>query len=201
MTNTSSFTIASRPVGPNYPCLIIAEVAQTHDGSLGLAHSFIDAVAEAGADVVKFQTHITCAESTLSEPWRIEFSRQDKTRYDYWKRMEFSEEQWRGLKKHAEEQGLIFLSSPFSVEAIELLNRVGVTAWKVASGEVNNPVLFESIARTSLPILLSTGMSSLHEIDEAVTRIRKLGLPFAVLQCTSAYPCPPEKIGLNLMSL
>jgi N,N'-diacetyllegionaminate synthase len=183
----------------NYPCLIIAEVAQTHDGSLGLAHSFIDAVAEAGADVVKFQTHITCAESTLSEPWRIEFSRQDKTRYDYWKRMEFSEEQWRGLKKHAEEQGLIFLSSPFSVEAIELLNRVGVTAWKVASGEVNNPVLFESIARTSLPILLSTGMSSLHEIDEAVTRIRKLGLPFAVLQCTSAYPCPPEKIGLNLI--
>src|SRR5688572_20541205 len=108
--------------------LIVAEVAQTHDGSLGMAHAFIDAIAQSGADAVKFQTHIASAESTLEEPWRVKFSRQDKTRYDYWKRMEFSESQWRGLKKHAEAEGLLFLSSPFSLEAVQLLHRIGIEA-------------------------------------------------------------------------
>ena len=116
-------------------CFVIAEVAQAHDGSLGMAHAFIDAIASAGADAVKFQTHIARAESTPAEPWRVKFSPQDKTRYDYWKRMEFTEEQWHGLKQHAEERGLKFLSSPFSTEAVDLLTRVGVAAWKVASGE------------------------------------------------------------------
>ncbi|MGC8917653.1 MAG: N-acetylneuraminate synthase family protein, partial [Thermoanaerobaculum sp.] len=112
--------------------LVIAEVAQAHDGSLGLAHAFIDAAADAGASAIKFQTHIAAAESTLGEPWRVKFSPQDRTRYDYWRRMEFTEEQWVGLREHAEERGLYFLSSPFSVEAVELLERVGVAAWKVA---------------------------------------------------------------------
>src|SRR3972149_6009094 len=106
-------------------CLIIAEVAQSHDGSLGTAHAFIDAIANAGADAVKFQTHIAAAESTPDEPWRIKFSQQDSTRYYYWKRMEFTEDQWHGLKKHADERGLMFLSSPFSIEAVDLLSRVG----------------------------------------------------------------------------
>src|SRR5215212_6221219 len=95
---------------PKARCLIIGEVAQAHDGSLGSAHAYIDAVANAGADAVKFQTHIAAAESTPGEPWRVKFSRQDATRYDYWRRMEFSEEQWRGLAEHAQERGLIFLS-------------------------------------------------------------------------------------------
>src|SRR5258705_13838572 len=94
-------------------CLIIGEVALTHDGSLGLAHSFVDAIADAGADAVKFQTHIADAESTPSEPFRIGFSQQDATRYEYWKRMEFTEDQWRGLEAHARDRGLIFLSTPF----------------------------------------------------------------------------------------
>ncbi|MDW8129036.1 MAG: N-acetylneuraminate synthase family protein, partial [Bryobacterales bacterium] len=94
-------------------CLIIAEVGQNHDGSLGTAHSYIDAVARAGADAVKFQTHIAAAESTPHEPWRVKFSRQDATRYDYWKRTEFTPEQWSGLAEHARQRGLIFLSSPF----------------------------------------------------------------------------------------
>src|SRR5687768_9268134 len=80
-------------------CLIVGEVAQAHDGSLGTAHAFVDAIADAGADAVKFQTHIAAAESTPEEPWRVKFSRQDATRYDYWKRMEFSEAQWHGLKQ------------------------------------------------------------------------------------------------------
>jgi N,N'-diacetyllegionaminate synthase len=182
-------------------CLVIGEVAQAHDGSLGTAHAFIDAIAAAGADAVKFQTHIAAAESTPGEPWRVRFSPQDATRYEYWKRMEFTEEQWAGLARHAEERGLLFLSSPFSVEAARLLDRLGMKAWKVASGEVSNPVLFDALLATCKPVLLSTGMSPLAEIDEAARRVQKLGLPLAVLQCTTAYPCPPEKLGLNLLAV
>src|SRR5438874_3428727 len=111
---------------PEARCLIVGEVAQAHDGSLGMAHAFIDAIANAGADAVKFQTHIAAAESTRAEPWRVKFSYQDQTRYDYWKRMELTEAQWLGLKQHAEDCNLMFLSSPFSLEAVELLKRIGV---------------------------------------------------------------------------
>jgi N,N'-diacetyllegionaminate synthase len=181
-------------------CLIIGEVAQAHDGSLGLAHTFIDAIAAAGADAVKFQTHIAAAESTPAEPWRVRFSPQDESRYDYWRRMEFTEEQWHGLARHARDRGLLFLSSPFSVEAVGLLRRIEVAAWKIPSGEVSNPALLEPILDSGLPVLLSTGMSGLGEIDAAVERIRARGVPLAVLQCTSVYPCPPERIGLNLLA-
>ena len=180
-------------------CLIIGEIAQAHESSLGMAHAFVDAVARAGADAVKFQTHIAAAESTREEPWRVRFSHQDRTRYEYWKRMEFTEEQWRGLKQHAEEVGLKFLSSPFSVEAVDLLSRVGVAAWKVASGEVSNEQMFERMIATRLPILLSTGMSPLEEIDAAARKVKDAGLNLTVLQCTSMYPTPPEKLGLNLI--
>lgn len=182
-------------------CLIVGEVAQAHDGSLGAAHAFVEAIAKAGADAVKFQTHIAAAESTAQEQWRTPFSYQDASRYDYWKRMEFTEDQWRALKRHAEELGLGFLSSPFSVEAVELLARVGVAAWKVASGEIANTSMFDAMAATGLPFLLSTGMSPLAEIDAAVGRVKSRNLALTVLQCTSAYPCPPEKIGLNLIPL
>ena len=182
-------------------CLIIGEIAQAHDGSLGMAHAYIEAVAKAGADAVKFQTHIAAAESTPGEPWRVKFSPQDATRYDYWRRMEFTEDQWRGLKEHATDKGLLFLSSPFSHEAVEMLERIGVPAWKVASGEVNNLPLFERMLQTGIPILLSSGMSPLDELDRAVESVRARGVPFAVLQCTSAYPCPPERLGLNLIPL
>jgi N-acetylneuraminate synthase len=184
---------------PDAASLIVGEVAQAHDGSLGMAHAFIDAIASAGADAVKFQTHIAAAESTPAEPWRVKFSPQDESRYAYWKRMEFSEEQWGGLRRHAAERGLLFLSSPFSREAVELLSRVGVAAWKVASGETGNQPLLERIAATRLPVLLSTGMSPLSEIDRAVQQLAGHGPAIAVLQCTSAYPCPPEKVGLNLI--
>ena len=181
--------------------MIVVEVAQAHDGSLGMAHAFMDAIANTGADAVKFQTHIAAAESTPEEPWRIDFSPQDATRYDYWKRMEFSEEQWSGLKNHAEERGIEFLSSPFSFEAVKLLTRVGVAAWKVPSGETANTPMLDRMIYTGLPIILSTGMSPLNEIDVAVDQIKASGVPLVVLQCTTAYPCPPEKIGLNLIPL
>ena len=196
-TNAAAFS--DRDIVQAKPCVIIAEVAQAHDGSLGIAHAYIDAIAAAGADAVKFQTHIAAAESTAAEPWRVKFSLQDATRYDYWKRMEFTEDQWCGLRKHADEKGLKFLSSPFSVEAVELLSRVGVAAWKIASGEVSNTPMFERIVATGLPVILSSGMSSLSELDLAVERVKAKGLPLNVLQCTSLYPCPPERVGLNLI--
>ena len=193
--------LGARPIPgrPEAACLIVGEVAQAHDGSLGMAHAFIDAIAAVGADAVKFQTHIAAAESTPGEPWRVRFSRQDESRYAYWRRMEFTEEQWHGLRQHASERGLLFLSSPFSGEALELLTRVGVAAWKVASGEVGNPGILDRMVATGLPVILSTGLSCLDEVDAAVTRIRGRGLALAVLQCTSAYPCPPERVGLNLL--
>src|SRR5438094_2671899 len=155
---------------PEARCLIVGEVAQAHDGSLGIAHAFIDAIAAAGADAVKFQTHLAHAESTPAEPWRVRFSMQDDSRYAYWRRMEFTEEQWCGLRAHAIDRGLLFLSSPFSLEAVELLMRVGVAAWKIASGEIANGSMLDRMTESGLPIMLSTGMSRLDEIDTAVTR-------------------------------
>ena len=182
-------------------CLVIAEVGLAHDGSLGLAHAFIDEAARGGADAVKFQTHIAAAESTPAEPFRVTFSRQDATRYEYWQRMEFSETQWRGLAEHARDTNLLFLSSPFSVEAVDLLARVGMPMWKIASGEVSNRPLIEAVAATGRPVLLSSGMSSLGELDVAADRVRGAGAPLAVMQCTTAYPCPPERIGLNMLAV
>ena len=183
------------------PCAVIAEIAQAHDGSLGTAHAMIDAAAEAGADAVKFQTHIAEAESTPGEPWRVKFSPQDETRYDYWKRMEFTPEQWAGLKRHAGERGLLFLSSPFSMEAVELLRAIGgVAAWKVASGEVTNAPMLADIARDGIPVLLSSGMSDFDELSAALATIRAHGdPPVCLMQCTSSYPTPPEKVGMNVM--
>jgi N-acetylneuraminate synthase len=184
-------------------CLIIGEVALTHDGSLGLAHAFIDAIAAASADAVKFQTHIAAAESTPAEPFRVKFSRQDASRYDYWARMAFTEAQWRGLAEHCTERGLLFISSPFSIEAVDVLERVGQRIWKMASGEVSNTQLLDRVldhaVNTSAPVLLSTGMSPLAETDAAVARVKSRGVPVGVMQCTTAYPCPPEKIGLNMV--
>ncbi|MCC7009019.1 MAG: N-acetylneuraminate synthase family protein [Acidobacteria bacterium] len=181
-------------------CAVIGEVAQTHDGSLGLAHAFIDAIAAAGADAVKFQTHIASAESTIDEPWRVRFSLQDETRYAYWRRMEFSETAWAGLAAHARERGLAFISSPFSIAAVDLLARIGVDAWKIASGEVTHHALLDRLARTPAPVLLSSGLSTVDELGAAVHRLRGHGLPVTVLQTTSEYPCPPERVGLNLLA-
>ena len=194
-----SFSIGKRNVGEGCPALIIAEIAQAHDGSLNIAHSFIDSIASAGADAVKFQTHIAHAESSPQEQWRVPFSKQDASRYDYWKRMEFTADQWRGLKDHAEEKGLLFLSSPFSLEAIDLLQGIGIEAWKIASGEVRNELLLRRMLGTGLPMLLSSGMSSWADLSKTVDQIQDANRPLLLFQCTSAYPCPPERTGLNLL--
>ena len=180
-------------------CTVVGEVAQAHDGSLGMAHAFIDAIADAGADAVKFQTHIAEAESTPAEGWRVRFSPQDERRFDYWRRLEFTPEQWAGLRRHAGERGLLFLSSPFSLPAFELLRRVGVAGWKIASGEVGHHELIDACAATGQPVVLSSGMSGWQELDAGVERVRRSGAPLAVMQCASRYPCPPEHVGLNVL--
>jgi N,N'-diacetyllegionaminate synthase len=178
---------------------IIAEIGQAHDGSLGLAHAYIDLAARCGADAVKFQTHIASAESTKDEPFRVKFSKQDATRYDYWKRMEFTPEQWAGLSEHAKEKKIVFLSSAFSVEAVELLKQIGMGAWKIGSGEFRSMELMAVMAETGKPILLSTGMSRYEEIDAAVQWFQKKSLPFGLFQCTSMYPTALENVGLNVI--
>jgi len=193
------FKIEGRPIGLDEPCLIVGEVAQAHDGSLGMAHAFIDAIADAGADAVKFQMHVAEEESTLAEPWRVRFSTQDETRYDYWKRMEFKESEWHELAEHTRSRGLIFLCSPFSTHAVEVLKRINVQAWKLASGEITDKPLLDAIIGTRLPVLVSTGMSPLAEIDRVAWRLDEERIPCAVLQCHSSYPCPPEKEGLNML--
>ncbi|HID69559.1 MAG TPA: N-acetylneuraminate synthase [Desulfobacterales bacterium] len=194
----NNFLIGKRSVGSGGKAFIIAEIAQNHDGSLGTAHVYIDAVADAGADAIKFQTHIAAEESTFDEPFRVKFSQQDVSRYDYWKRMEFTHEQWQGLADHARDAGLVFLSSPFSKKAVSLLSSIGMPAWKVGSGEIFNQDIFFEMAGNKAPILLSTGMSSYKEISDAVDVIKGLGLDIAVFQCTSMYPVPLTKIGINV---
>jgi len=181
-------------------CLVIGEVALSHDGSLGLAHRFVDAIADAGADAVKFQTHIAAAESTPAEPFRVKFSRQDASRYEYWRRMEFTEDEWRGLAEHCAQRQVLFISSPFSIEAVELLERVGGQPfWKIASGEVSNTQLLDRVLATGAPVVLSSGLSPLAETDAAVARVKARHRQVGVMQCTTAYPCPPERVGLNLV--
>lgn len=179
--------------------IVVAEVGQAHDGSLGTAHAYIDAIARAGADAVKFQTHIADAESHPSEPWRVKFSQQDESRFDYWKRMEFSASQWRGLYDHAREAGLDFISSPFSIDAVEMLMDTGIDRWKIASGEVGHVPMLERIASDHRPVILSSGMSTYEELDRAVD-VFETERHLTVLQCTSAYPTAPDQIGLNVLS-
>lgn len=178
---------------------IIAEIAQAHEGSLGMAHSYIDALAATGVDAIKFQTHIAAAESSSFEPFRVPFSYEDKTRFDYWKRMEFTESQWIGLKQHCEEKGVEFISSPFSMAAVDLLERIGVKKFKLGSGEISNLLMIERIAKTGSEMILSSGMSSYQELDEAINLIHPFGNKISVLQCTTAYPTRSGQWGLLLI--
>jgi len=179
---------------------IIAEIAQAHDGSLGMALSYIEAVAKTGCDAIKFQTHIAEAESSIHEPFRVKFSKQDDTRMEYWARMEFTLAQWKVIKKYCDEVGLEFMSSPFSNAAVDLLEEIGIKRYKVGSGEVNNFVLLEKIAQTGKPVIISSGMSSYTELDATVQFLKERNVSYSILQCTTSYPTTPEQYGLNVIN-
>ena len=193
-------SIGSRLVGNDCPTFIIAEIGQAHEGSLGTAHAYIDAVAKTGVDAVKFQTHIAHAESSPAEKFRVNVFPQDASRFDYWRRMEFTPEQWAALAEHARDRNLLFLSTPFSLEAVDLLEKIRVPAWKVGSGDTSNFPLLERVAATKLPLLLSSGMSSWKDMDESIALVKRFGAEFALMQCTTSYPCPPDKLGLNVLN-
>jgi N-acetylneuraminate synthase len=176
---------------------LIAEVGSVHDGSVGNALQLIDAAAECGVDAVKFQTHIPEAETLPEAPSPAFF--QDEPRFEYFRRTGFTLEQWERLKERCGERGVEFLSSPFSEEAVDLLESLGVSRYKVPSGEVTNLPLLEKIGRLGKPVLLSSGMSSWEELDLAVETLKRHPCPLTVLQCTSEYPCPHERVGLNVM--
>jgi len=178
---------------------IIAEIGNTHEGSLGLAKQFIKAAAECGVDAVKFQIHIFDAESLPTAPNPPYFK--DETRKEYFERTAFSKDQWQKLKDYAENDcGVEFLASPFSNEAVELLETIGVQTCKIASGEVTNLPMLKKIAQTKKAVLLSSGMSFWQEIDDAVECLVENGCgELTILQCTSDYPCLPENAGLNIL--
>ncbi len=176
---------------------LIAEVAQAHDGSLGILHSYIDAIAQTGVNAVKFQIHIAEAESSIYEPFRKKFSYVDKTRYDYWKRMEFTLDQWKEIKKHCESVGLEFIASPFSIKAVEYLVELNVNQYKIGSGEVTNLLMIEKICKTKKPIILSTGLCNDVELANTVNIIKDFGNKYNILHCITEYPSKPENIGLG----
>lgn len=178
---------------------LIAEIGQAHDGSLGILHSYIDAIATTGVDAIKFQMHIAEAESSIHEPFRVKFSLEDATRFDYWKRMSFTKAQWFEIKQHCEQVGLDFVCSPFSNLAVDWLEEIGVKMYKIGSGEVSNLLLLDKISKTNKPIILSSGMSSFEELDTTVTFLKDRNVNLSILQCTTSYPTLPNQYGLNVI--
>jgi N,N'-diacetyllegionaminate synthase len=178
---------------------IIAEIGNTHEGSLGLAKQFIKVAAETGIDAVKMQTHIFEDESLEDAPNPPYFK--NESRKEYFERTAFTSEQWRELKRYSEEDLKVdFFSSPFSLEAVDMLESIGISSYKIASGEVSNVPLLEKVAKTGKRVLLSSGMSSWAELDEAVEILQSNGcMDLVVLQCTSDYPCPAKEAGLNII--
>lgn len=177
--------------------LIIAEIGSVHDGSFGNALKLIDLANSLGANAVKFQTHIAEEETTDYAPNPDYFNSED--RFSYFKRTSFSFDEWQTLKTHAEDKNMIFISSAFSLKALEMLENLGVSMHKVPSGEVTNIPLLEAMSETKKPVLLSSGMSSWKELDQAVG-ILKGKVPLCVMQCSSQYPCENQNVGLNIIN-
>ena len=178
----------------------IAEIGQAHDGSLGLAHSYIDALKNTGISAIKFQVHFADAESSINEKFRKKFSYKDKTRYDYWKRIEFSKEEWARIFTHCKKNKLHFIASPFSMESVDLLQKIGCQTFKIASGEINNYLMIDKIIQLKKEVILSSGLSNFNEIDKTVKKIKKNKINLSILQCTTEYPTQVKNIGLNVIN-
>lgn len=177
--------------------MIIAEIGSVHDGSLGNALKAVELAAEVGATAVKFQTHLAEFETLETAPSPSYFS--DESRYEYFQRTSFSLNEWKKIKQKAVDEKIQFISSPFSLEAVDLLEEVGMDIYKIPSGEVSNIPLLEKIAYLKKTVLLSTGMSNWDEIDEAYKILKKHNSQVIVMQCSSIYPCPPKEVGINVI--
>ena len=189
-------TIAGRRVGPGHPPLVVAEIGINHEGDVHKAVQMIDDAASAGCECVKFQTHVVDDEMI---PNGVVPGNAGESIWDIMARCALGEEDERELKLHAESRGLIFLSTPFSRAAAGRLERLGVAAYKIGSGECNNYPLVEHIARFGKPVILSTGMNSLESAGKSVAIFRRHRIPFALLHCTSMYPTPYHAVRLGAL--
>ena len=180
--------IGRRRIGPGHPTFIIAEAGLNHNGDPALAARLIECAAQCGADAIKFQTYQT---QELFQP--------DHADYQQFKRMEFSSVVYQRLFDLAQDHNIILLSTPFDEGSADLLDSLGIAAFKVGSGEVTHLHFLEHLARKGIPIMLSTGMSSLEQVGRAVEAIQKHDAPLALLHCVSSYPCPLEEANLRIM--
>lgn len=190
--------IAGRKIGEEYPPIIIAEIGINHEGSLQTAFEMVDAAYEAGAEIIKHQTHIVEDEMS-KEAKKVIPGNTDVSIYDVMSRCALSEEDERKLKKYVESKGMIFLSTPFSRAAANRLESMGVVAYKIGSGEMNNYPLLEHIASFGKPMIVSTGMNDIESVRKAVNILEKKGVQYALLHTTNLYPTPPELVRLGAM--
>ena len=185
----NTLTIGSKTIGNESPCFIIAEGGLNHNGNLELAARMIEEAADCGADAVKFQTYTT---HELFPPNHPEWNR--------FQQMVFNREEYERLRGIADEMGILFLSTPFDEASSDLLETIGVPAFKVGSGEVTHLTFLNYLAEKGKPMILSTGMSTWNELDAAVQTIRDAGNEsFCLLHCVSAYPCPPEEANVRMV--
>lgn len=187
--------IEGRKVGMNHPPFVIAEVGINHEGEYSKAIQMIDAAVDAGADCIKFQCHITGAEMIPTDMKPGEIS--DESLWDIIKRCELTEDEERSVKSYCEEKGIIYLCTPFSREASDRLELMGVNAFKIGSGECNNIPLLEHIAAKGKPMILSTGMNDLASVKKSVEAIKRHDCPLMLMHCTSMYPTPYDKVRLG----
>lgn len=198
-----AFTVAGRAIGDAAPVFVVAEAGVNHNGEPALARRLVDAAAECGADAVKFQTFSVDALLTRGAPkagYQVETTGAGESQREMLARLELSLEVLAELKDRAAKHGLIFFSAPFDEESADVLDALDVALFKVPSGEITNLPLLRHIAGKGRPIILSTGMASLAEVEQAVAAIRGAGdVPLAVLHCLSAYPAPAAEVNLRAM--
>lgn len=193
------FMIDDRKIGPDYPPLVIAEIGINHEGSLEVAKQMVDAAAKAGAEVIKHQTHIV-EDEMADAAKKVIPGNADVSIYEIMKRCALSEEDETELKRYVESKGMIFISTPFSRAAADRLERMGVVAYKIGSGECNNYPLIKHIAGFGKPMIVSTGMNDIASIQKTVDIMEAYGVPYALLHCTNLYPTKPEWIRLGAMT-
>jgi len=195
--------VANTLIGEGEPCFIIAEAGVNHNGDINLAKRLIDVAKEAGADAVKFQTfkaEEVVTQSAEKAEYQKETTGAEESQFQMIKKLELTEEDFEELFAYALERGIIFLSSPFDRGSVDLLDGLGLPAFKIPSGEITNFPLLKRIAQKRKPIILSTGMSTLGEIEEALEVIRKEGAEeIALLHCISSYPAKVEDMNLRAM--
>lgn len=185
-------------VGPAHAPLVVAEIGINHEGSLDTAVQMVDAAASVGVEVVKHQTHVVDDEMSGAAKKVIPGNAEESI-YEIMARCALSEEEEIKLKQHVEAKGMQFISTPFSRAAADRLERMGVQAYKIGSGECNNYPLLKHIARFGKPVILSTGMNTIESVGKAVAIFRDAGIPFALLHTTNLYPTPPRLVRLGAM--